>query len=125
VRDKRLMPFEEAVRQLTSYPAQVFGITDRGRLRPGACADLLLIDPASVGRGPARRVRDLPAGASRLNTPAVGVHGVWVNGEKIADGNGVLPQARRRGLSCASSPPDALAASWALGRRVGAERRVG
>ncbi len=97
VRDKRLMPFEEAVRQLTSYPAQVFGISDRGRLRPGACADLLLIDPASVGRGPARRVRDLPAGASRLNTPAVGVHGVWVNGEKIADGNGVLPQARSAG----------------------------
>jgi N-acyl-D-aspartate/D-glutamate deacylase len=97
VRDKRLMPFEEAVRQLTSYPAQVFGISDRGRLRPGACADLLLIDPTSVGRGPARRVRDLPAGASRLNTPAVGVHGVWVNGEKIADGNGVLPQARPAG----------------------------
>ena len=44
-----------------------------------------------------RRVRDLPAGASRLNTPAVGVHGVWVNGEKIADGNGVLPQAQRAG----------------------------
>jgi N-acyl-D-aspartate/D-glutamate deacylase len=97
VRDKRLMPFEEAVRQLTSYPAQVFGIPDRGRLTPGACADLLLIDPASVGRGPARRVRDLPAGASRLNTPAVGVHGVWVNGEKIADGNGVLPQAQPAG----------------------------
>jgi len=97
VRERGLMPFVDAVRQLTSRPAQVFGIRDRGRLAPGAWADLLLIDPARVGRGPAQRVRDLPAGASRLNTPAVGVHGVWVNGVKTADGNGILPQARAAG----------------------------
>jgi N-acyl-D-aspartate/D-glutamate deacylase len=75
----------------------VFGIRDRGRLAPGAWADLLLIDPATVGRGPAKRVRDLPAGASRLDTPAVGLHGVWVNGQKIADVNGVLPDAQPAG----------------------------
>jgi N-acyl-D-aspartate/D-glutamate deacylase len=97
VRERGLMPFEQGVRQLTSYPAQVFGIRDRGRLTAGAWADLLLIDPASVGRGPAQRVRDLPAGASRLNTPAVGVHGVWVNGQKTADGNGIVAHARAAG----------------------------
>ncbi len=97
VRERGLMPFEEGVRQLTSYPAQVFGIRDRGRLSAGAWADLLLFDPASVGRGPAQRVRDLPAGASRLNTAAVGVHGVWVNGQKTADASGIVPQARAAG----------------------------
>ncbi len=39
------------MRQLTSYPAQVFGIRDRGRLVPGAWADLLLIDPARWDEG--------------------------------------------------------------------------
>jgi N-acyl-D-amino-acid deacylase len=93
VRTRGLMPFAEGVRQLTSYPAQVFGIRDRGKLTPGAWADLLLIDPGSVGRGPARRVRDLPAGASRLNTAAVGVHGVWVNGQKVAGPSGIVANA--------------------------------
>ena len=57
----------------------------------GAHADLFLFDPGTVGRGPAYRAHDLPAGASRLITPAKGVHGVWVNGVKIADGNGLVP----------------------------------
>ena len=93
VRERGLMSFEEGVRQLTSYPAQVFGIRDRGKLVPGAWADLVLIDPAKVGRGPARRVRDLPAGASRLDTSAVGLHGVWINGQKTADSRGLVAQA--------------------------------
>jgi N-acyl-D-amino-acid deacylase len=50
-----------------------------------------------VGRGPARRVRDLPAGASRLDTQPVGLHGVWVNGSRIADGNGFVAGARPQG----------------------------
>jgi hypothetical protein len=43
-------------------------------------------------------VFDLPAGASRLTTPATGVHGVWVNGRKVADGNGLLGDAPRAGV---------------------------
>jgi N-acyl-D-amino-acid deacylase len=42
-------------------------------------------------------VRDLPAGASRLDTQPVGVHGVWVNGSRIADGNGFVARARPQG----------------------------
>jgi N-acyl-D-aspartate/D-glutamate deacylase len=85
------------VRKLTSEPARLFGIRDRGTLAPGMQADLLLFDPATVGRGPSKRVFDLPAGASRLTTPATGVHGVWVNGRQVADSGGLLKDAPRAG----------------------------
>ena len=49
----------------------------------------MLFDPATVNRGPKQRVRDLPAGGARLVTPPVGVHGVWVNGARIADEKGL------------------------------------
>ncbi|HEX4986106.1 MAG TPA: amidohydrolase family protein [Burkholderiales bacterium] len=97
VRDRKAMKVEEAVRKLTADPADLFGIRDRGRIRPGMQADLLLFDPKTVGRGPAKRVFDLPAGASRLTTPATGVHGVWVNGRKVADANGLVADAPRAG----------------------------
>ncbi|NBO77598.1 MAG: hypothetical protein EBV28_11535, partial [Betaproteobacteria bacterium] len=87
------MSLHEAVRRLTSQPAQIFGMTDRGRIAPGMAADLLLFDPATVGRGPKKRVFDLPGGAPRLTTDALGVHGVWVNGQQIADGQGLLRDA--------------------------------
>jgi len=97
VRDKQLMPIEQAVRQMTSFPADAFGIRDRGRIAEGACADLFLFDPTRVGRGQARRVYDLPAGASRLHTPSIGVHGVWINGVQVADDEGILPEAPTAG----------------------------
>jgi N-acyl-D-aspartate/D-glutamate deacylase len=97
VRERGLMPIEQAVRRLTGHPAQVFGIRDRGRIEPGAWADLVLFDPATVGRGTARRVRDLPAGASRLDTPPIGLFGVWVNGSRIADQNGFIQGTRPNG----------------------------
>ncbi|HXX12680.1 MAG TPA: hypothetical protein VEK05_14285, partial [Burkholderiales bacterium] len=57
----------------------------------------LLFDPATVGRGKAQRVFDLPAGASRLVTPGLGVHGVWVNGQRIADAGGMPSDAALAG----------------------------
>jgi N-acyl-D-amino-acid deacylase len=92
-RDRGVMGMSEAVRRLTSHPASVFGIRDRGLIRVGYAADLLLFDPDSVGRGPSRRVFDLPGGAARLTTDALGVHGVWVNGELVADHRGLLENA--------------------------------
>jgi N-acyl-D-aspartate/D-glutamate deacylase len=89
-RDLGAMPLAEAVRRLTSHPADVLGLVGRGRIRTGNAADLLLFDPATVGRGPKRRVHDLPAGAARLTTDAVGVHGVWVNGRQVADARGLV-----------------------------------
>ena len=89
-RERRLLSMSDAVRRLTSQPAQVFGMHDRGLIREGCAADLLLFDPQTVGRGPKRRVYDLPGGAARLTTDAIGVHGVWVNGQKVANASGLL-----------------------------------
>ncbi len=96
-RDLGAMPLAEAVRRLTSHPAGVFGFAGRGLIREGYTADLLLFDPKTVGRGPKRRVFDLPGGAARLTTDAVGVHAVWVNGRQVADARGLLAEAPRAG----------------------------
>ena len=96
-RDRGAMSLEQAVHKLTAQSADLFGFADRGRLRAGAAADLLLFDPATVGRGPKQRVHDLPGGAARLTTEALGVHGVWVNGQRVADANGLLADAPRAG----------------------------
>jgi N-acyl-D-aspartate/D-glutamate deacylase len=93
-RDLGVLSLPEAIRRLTSQPAQIFGLQGRGVLEPGAAADLLLFDPATVGRGPKRRVHDLPGGAARLHTDATGVHGVWVNGTQVADARGMMADAR-------------------------------
>ena len=92
VRDLKAMSLQEAIRRLTSQPASIFGMTDRGTIKEGMAADLLLFDPSTVGRGPKRRVFDLPGGAARLTTDAVGVHGVWVNGQQVANSQGMLAQ---------------------------------
>jgi N-acyl-D-aspartate/D-glutamate deacylase len=83
VRELGVLTLPEAVRRLTSHPAQVFGIEGRGTLAPGHHADLLLFDPATIGRGPVKRTLDLPAGEPRLTAQALGVQGVWVNGARI------------------------------------------
>lgn len=48
VREEGVMRFEEAIRKMTSFPAQRFGILDRGILRPGMYADVAVIDPEKV-----------------------------------------------------------------------------
>jgi len=97
VRERGDLTLPEAVKRVTSDVATAYRIEGRGRIAPGAWADLLLFDPATVGRGPKRRVHDLPTGASRLDTPAVGVHGVWVNGVRTADEDGVRGDCGRPG----------------------------
>jgi N-acyl-D-amino-acid deacylase len=97
VRDRGDMTLPQAVRAVTSTVADAYRIKDRGRIAPGAWADLLLFDPSTVARGPKRRVNDLPTGASRLDTPAVGLHGVWVNGVRAVDQRGVISGCGRPG----------------------------
>jgi N-acyl-D-aspartate/D-glutamate deacylase len=92
-RELAVMSMSDAVRRLTSRPAQVFGMRQRGMIREGYAADLVLFDPETVARGPKRRVFDLPGGAPRLTTDAVGVHGVWVKGRMVADGDGLVESA--------------------------------
>jgi N-acyl-D-amino-acid deacylase len=96
-RERGAMSLADAVRRLTSVPAALFGFADRGLVREGMAADLLLFDPKTVGRGPKKRVFDLPGGAPRLTTDALGVHAVWVNGSQVADGSGLRADAPRAG----------------------------
>ena len=86
-RELGVLTLAEAAWRLTGQPAKLFGIRSRGALRPGYWADLLLFDPATVQRGPNRRVFDLPGGQPRLVAQASGVHGVWVNGARIVGGD--------------------------------------
>jgi N-acyl-D-aspartate/D-glutamate deacylase len=97
VRERGDLTLEEAVQSVTSRPADIYRMRDRGRLAPGAWADMILFDPAAVGRGEKRRVQDLPAGASRVDTPALGLHGVWVNGVRAVDANGAIADCGRPG----------------------------
>jgi N-acyl-D-aspartate/D-glutamate deacylase len=97
VRERGDLTLEQAVQTVTSRPADLYRLRDRGRLVPGACADLILFDPATVARGEKRRVFDLPGGASRIDTPAVGLHGVWVNGQRVVDERGPIRDAGRPG----------------------------
>jgi N-acyl-D-aspartate/D-glutamate deacylase len=84
VRDRALLSLEEAVHQLADVPARLYGLTGRGRIADGWCADVVVFDPARVGPGPLRTRDDLPGGASRLYADATGVEHVIVGGVEIA-----------------------------------------
>ena len=74
VREEQAMPLAEAIRKLTSLPAATLGLQDRGALKPGAYADVVLFDPATI--------RD----HATFETPhryATGVSDVWVNGVQV------------------------------------------
>jgi N-acyl-D-aspartate/D-glutamate deacylase len=81
VREKKVLTLEEAVRRMTSDPADFFGIRDRGRLKPGLAADLAIFDPATVGSvGRPERRYDLPGGAKRMVMRSQGIEYTVVNG---------------------------------------------
>jgi len=88
VRDRQLTTLEDGVYRLTKQQADIFGLTDRGQLAPGAWADVVVFDPDTIGPGPIRRVTDFPTGSERLTADApTGVRHVLVNGVPIrADG---------------------------------------
>ena len=84
VREEKVLTWEEAVRKMTSFPAQRFGILDRGLLRPGMWADIVVFDPETViDRATYEDPHNFPEGISY----------VIVNGEVAVDGgryNGAL-----------------------------------
>ena len=93
VREHQALSMEQAVRRLTSDPADFYGIKDRGRLRVGLAADIAIFDPATVGssnRG--ERRFDLPGGAKRMVMPSRGMLYTIVNGECVFS-NGALTEA--------------------------------
>jgi N-acyl-D-amino-acid deacylase len=77
--------FEQAVRRLSAVPAATIGLWDRGEIRPGAAADLVLVDRSQLAVGPARLLRDFPAGAARLVWEQRGYLATIVNGEVVID----------------------------------------
>ena len=81
VREKEVLSLEEGVRRLTSDPADLFGLKDRGRLAKGMPADVTIFDPASIGsKNHGERRYDLPGGAKRIVMPSKGVEYTVVNG---------------------------------------------
>ena len=81
VRERGVLTLEEAVRRMTSDPADFFGIRDRGRIAPGLAADLVLFDPQTVGSvGRPERRYDLPGGAKRMVMRSAGIELTLVNG---------------------------------------------
>jgi N-acyl-D-aspartate/D-glutamate deacylase len=87
LRGRKLMGLERAVQMLTSEPADLFGLRDRGRLAVGGYADVVVFDPATIGSEDATLVADLPGGSARLTAGSCGVVRVLVNGvETVVDG---------------------------------------
>jgi N-acyl-D-aspartate/D-glutamate deacylase len=87
VRERGLMPLEEAVHRLTQVPAELIGLTGRGTLKDGNWADIVVFDPDRIGCGPLHTRFDLPGGAGRLYADALGIGHVIVNGTEIVRDN--------------------------------------
>ena len=87
IRGRKLVSLERAVQMLTGDQADVFGLKQRGYLREGYQADIVVFDPETVGSEDATLVFDLPGEAKRLTAGSIGVKRVLVNGtETIRDG---------------------------------------
>ena len=100
VRAKQAFTLEQAVRMLTLVPATYWGFADRGLVREGFVADLIVFDPDTISPEMPEVVNDLPAGARRLVQRARGITATIVNGEVLLrDGKhtGALPGQLLRG----------------------------
>jgi N-acyl-D-amino-acid deacylase len=94
VRDEKIMPMEQAIRKMTSFPAQRFGLSDRGILRDGMKADIVVFDPVTV------------SGVATFANPKqfpLGIEYVFVNGTMVVEKGkhtGALPgePLRMRGI---------------------------
>ena len=94
VREKQMLPLEEAIRRLTSVPAQVFGVPLRGTVAPGMIADLVVFDPDTVACGKQEPVHDFPGGGLRYIEKAAGIVHTIVNGQMLfshGEPQGILP----------------------------------
>jgi N-acyl-D-aspartate/D-glutamate deacylase len=83
VRERQVMPIEEAVHLLVDVPSRLYGLKGRGRIAEGWFADLVVLDPDTVATGPVQTRHDLPGGAPRLFADAVGIEHVVVNGVEV------------------------------------------
>ena len=114
VREAQAMALEEAIHLLTAVPARYFGLRERGTIAAGRHADLVVFDATTVDADRIVSVADLPGGAARLTSRAIGVDYVLVNGEIVVD-HGETTGARSGTLLRAgrdTEPVTAAAATW-------------
>ncbi len=85
VREKNVLTLEQAVRRLTSEPAELYRIPNRGRLAPGYFADLAIFDAGKISALPPEKVYDMPAGEPRFISRCEGMKAVVVNGAVLIE----------------------------------------
>ncbi|HKC83306.1 MAG TPA: amidohydrolase family protein, partial [bacterium] len=85
VRERQLLTLEDAIRRFTFQPASIMGLRDRGLVREGMVADLMVFDPSRIGVKEDEITRDGPNGSPRRVQGAEGVHHVIVGGEVVMD----------------------------------------
>ena len=85
VRERQLLTLEDAIRRFTFQPASIMGLSDRGLVREGMVADLMVFDPARIGVKEDEITRDGPNGSPRRVQRAEGVEHVVVGGEAVFD----------------------------------------
>lgn len=94
VRDGQHLSLEHAVRKITRDTAQIWGLPDRGELRPGLAADVVIFDPNSIARGDEVPAMDMPGEGMRYVREARGVDTVIVNGEVAWSAKGGYTDSR-------------------------------
>jgi len=102
VRERRVLPLERAIAMLTGDQARLLGLGDRGLVRPGLAADLVVFDPDRIATTGVRYVDDQPAGGRRLVTDATGVELSAVNG--VVATRGGVPTGSRSGRRLRPTP---------------------
>jgi N-acyl-D-amino-acid deacylase len=102
VRERQLLPLEEAVSMITARPADIWRLRGRGRLVPGYGADITIFDPDTIAPLMPRVVEDLPGGVKRIDQRAAGIATTIVNGRVLV----------RDGQATDERPGQLLRAPW-------------
>jgi N-acyl-D-amino-acid deacylase len=102
VRERQLLPLEEAVSMITARPADIWRLRGRGRLVPGYGADITIFDPDTIAPLMPRVVEDLPGGVKRIDQRAAGIATTIVNGRVLV----------RDGQATDDRPGQLLRAPW-------------
>lgn len=98
VRDTGALRLEQAVKKITSDPCSIWGIPDRGLLREGYAADVVVFDAGTVDRGPEIASGDFPGDGTRWIRRSVGVDTVFVNGTETWNANDGYVAGARAGV---------------------------
>ena len=98
VRGTGALTLEGAVKKVTADPCSIWGIADRGLLREGYAADVVVFDPATIDRGPEVASDDFPGGGTRWIRRSVGIDAVVVNGTVTWTADGGYVETARAGV---------------------------